>query len=161
MLARIRLPPRCVTQGLTTLLLGAHVTIVGYADYARQVPEATDGRGADVVYDSVGKDTFDESLKALRKRGMLVLFGASSGPVPPFDLQQLNKHGSLYVTRPTIDDYLQDVEERNWRAGELFDAVLDGSLKVRVAGTFPLAEARRAHEVLQSRAANGKLLLTP
>lgn len=145
----------------TARALGADVAIAGYADYAAQVRDATDGRGADVVYDSVGKDTFNESLKALRKRGMLVLFGASSGPVPPFDLQQLNKHGSLYVTRPTVDDYLQDVEERNWRAGELFDAVLSGSLDVRIAGTFPLAEAHRAHEVLASRAANGKLLLTP
>jgi NADPH2:quinone reductase len=141
--------------------LGADVAIVGYEGYARHVREATDGRGADVVYDSVGKDTFDESLNALRKRGMLVLFGASSGPIPPFDLQGLNRHGSLYVTRPTVDDYLRDVEERNWRANELFDAVLNGSLEVRVAGTFPLAEARRAHEVLQSRAAHGKLLLTP
>jgi NADPH:quinone reductase len=141
--------------------LGADAAIAGYADYAEQVRDITDGRGADVVYDSVGKDTFDQSLKALRKRGMLVLFGASSGPVPPFDLQQLNKHGSLYVTRPTVDDYLQDVEERNWRAGELFDAVLNGSLDVRIAGTFPMEEVQRAHEVLQSRAVNGKLLLTP
>lgn len=141
--------------------LGADVAIVGYEGYAKQVREATEGRGADVVYDSVGKDTFDESLKALRKRGTLVLFGASSGSVPPFDLQQLNKHGSLYVTRPTVDDYLQDEEERSWRAGELFEAVLNGSLEVRVAGTFPLEQAHRAHTVLQSRAANGKLLLIP
>lgn len=117
--------------------------------------------GADIVYDSVGKDTFDESLKALRKRGTLVLFGGSSGQVPPFDLQRLNQHGSLYVTRPTIDDYLLDEQERNWRAGEIFDAVLDGSLRIRVAGTFPLVEARRAHEVLESRAIQGKLLLVP
>lgn len=145
----------------TVRRLGADVAIVGYEGYAKHVREATAGRGADVVYDSVGQDTFDESLKALPKRGMLVLFGASSGPVPPFNLQQLNTHGSLYVTRPTVDDYLQNEEERNRRAGELFNAVLDGSLEIRVAGTFPLGEAQRAHEVLQSRAANGKLLLIP
>ncbi|MBT8159753.1 zinc-binding dehydrogenase [Arthrobacter sp. GN70] len=91
--------------------LGADHAIVGYEGYAGRVREITEGRGADVVYDSVGRDTFDESLKALRKRGMLVLFGASSGPVPPVDLQQLNKHGSLYVTRPTVDDYCSSPEQ--------------------------------------------------
>ncbi|MBT8163789.1 MULTISPECIES: quinone oxidoreductase [Arthrobacter] len=145
----------------TARSLGADHVIVGYSGYAEQVREITQGRGADVVYDSVGKDSFDESLNALRKRGMLVLFGASPGPVPPFDLQGLNKHGSLYVTRPTVDDYLQDVEERNWRASELFDAVLNGTLDVRIAGTYPLADAGRAHEALQTRTANGKLLLIP
>lgn len=141
--------------------LGADVVIIGYGGFAAQVRKLTDGRGADVVYDSVGKDTFNESLKALRKRGMLVLFGGSSGQVPPFDLQQLNHHGSLYVTRPTIDDYLLDEEERSWRAGELFDAVLDGSLTIRLAGTFPLAQAAKAHELLESRSVEGKLLLVP
>lgn len=141
--------------------LGADLALVGYGDFADRVREFTGGRGADVVYDSVGKDTFAESLRALRKRGMLVLFGASSGQVPPFDLQQLNRHGSLYVTRPTIDDYLQDEAERAWRAGELFEAVLDGSLTIRVDAMFPLAEARKAHEVLQSRSSRGKLLLIP
>lgn len=141
--------------------LGADVALVGYEGFAGQVRELTDGRGADVVYDSVGRDSFDESLKALRKRGTLVLFGGSSGQVPPVDLQQLNRHGSLYVTRPTIDDYLLDEQERSWRAGELFKAVLDGSLTIRVAGTFPLAEAGKAHELLQSRSAQGKLLLVP
>ena len=145
----------------TARSLGADVALVGYGGFAEQVRELTDGRGADVVYDSVGKDTFEESLKALRRRGVLVLFGGSSGQVPPFDLQRLNQHGSLYVTRPTLNDYLQDEQERNWRAGELFDAVLDGSLRIRVAGTFPLAQARRAHEVLQSRSAQGKLVLVP
>ncbi len=141
--------------------LGADLVLVGYEGFADQVREFTHGRGADVVYDSVGKDTFDESLKALRTRGMLVLFGGSSGQVPPFDLQRLNRLGSLYVTRPTLNDYLQDHQELAWRAAELFDAVLDGSLKVRIAGTFPLAEAGRAHEVLQSRTVQGKLLLIP
>jgi NADPH2:quinone reductase len=145
----------------TARSLGADVALVGYEGFAQQVRELTDGRGADVVYDSVGKDTFDESLAALRKRGLLVLFGGSSGQAPPLDLQRLNKHGSLYVTRPKLDDHLLDEKERNWRAGELFDGVLDGSLTVRVAETFPLAQAGRAHEVLQSRAAQGKLLLVP
>lgn len=141
--------------------LGADLALVGYEGFAERVRELTGGRGADVVYDSVGRDTFEESLRALRRRGVLVLFGGSSGQVPPFDLQQLNRHGSLYVTRPKLDDYLLDEKERNWRAGELFDAVLDGSLTVRVAQTLPLAQARQAHEVLQSRAAQGKLLLVP
>ncbi len=141
--------------------LGADLALVGYEGFAERVRELTGGRGADVVYDSVGKDTFEESLRALRRRGVLVLFGGSSGQVPPFDLQQLNRHGSLYVTRPKLDDYLLDEKERNWRAGELFDAVLDGSLSVRVAETFPLARAQQAHELLQSRAAQGKLLLVP
>ncbi len=141
--------------------LGADVALVGYEDFAARARHAAAGRGADVVYDSVGRDAFDESLKALRRRGMLVLFGASSGQVPDVNLQRLNHHGSLYVTRPTIDDYLQDEQERAWRSRELFDAVLDGSLHVRLAGTFPLAEAARAHQVLESRASSGKLLLMP
>ncbi|MFI7484160.1 quinone oxidoreductase family protein [Kocuria sp. M1R5S2] len=145
----------------TARSLGADVALVGYEGFAASVRELTGGRGADVVYDSVGKDTFDESLKALRTRGTLVLFGGSSGQVPPFDLQGLAKHGSLYVTRPTLNDYLLNEEERSRRAGELFDAVLDGSLRIRVAETFPLAEARRAHEVLEARTAQGKLLLVP
>lgn len=148
-------------KGEAARSLGADVVIVGYKGFAAQVRKLTDGRGADVVYDSVGKDTFGESLKALRKRGTLVLFGGSSGQVPPFDLQQLNHHGSLYVTRPTIDDYLLDEEERGWRAAELFDAVLDGSLTIRLAGTYPLAQAARAHELLESRSVQGKLLLVP
>ncbi|MCD1145143.1 quinone oxidoreductase [Kocuria sp. LUK] len=145
----------------TARSLGADEVLVGYDGFAARVRELTDGRGADVVYDSVGRDTFDESLTALRARGTLVLFGGSSGQVPPFDLQRLAQNGSLYVTRPTLNDYLRDEKERSWRAGELFDAVLEGTLSVRVAGTFPLAEARRAHEVLQSRTAQGKLLLVP
>ncbi|MEF3121412.1 quinone oxidoreductase [Kocuria flava] len=145
----------------TARSLGADEVLVGYEGFAARVRELTDGRGADVVYDSVGRDTFDESLTALRARGTLVLFGGSSGQVPPFDLQRLAQNGSLYVTRPTLNDYLRDEKERSWRAGELFDAVLEGTLSVRVAGTFPLAEARRAHEVLQSRTAQGKLLLVP
>lgn len=145
----------------TARSLGADFALVGYEGFAEHVREVTGGRGADVVYDSVGKDTFDESLRALRTRGTLVLFGGSSGQVPPFDPQRLAKGGSLYLTRPTLNDYLLDERERSWRAGELFDAVLDGSLTVRVADTFPLDGARRAHEVLQSRTAQGKLLLVP
>lgn len=145
----------------TARSLGADHALVGYEGSAEHVRALTGGRGADVVYDSVGKDTVDESLRSLRTRGTLVLFGGSSGQVPPFDLQRLARNGSLYVTRPTLNDYLLDEQERAWRAGELFDAVLDGSLTVRVAGTFPLEQARTAHEVLQSRAAQGKLLLVP
>lgn len=141
--------------------LGADDVAVGYGDFSSRVRELTGGHGADVVYDSVGKDAFAESMRSLRKRGLLVLFGASSGPVPPLDLQELKKHGSLYATRPTLDDYLLDRHERNWRAGELFDAVMEGSLSVRIAGSYPLAQAPRAHEALQSRTVQGKILLIP
>ncbi|MCM0639230.1 quinone oxidoreductase family protein [Cellulomonas wangsupingiae] len=125
------------------------------------VRELTGGRGVDVVYDGVGKDTFDASLASLAPRGTLVLFGASSGQVPPVDLQRLNAAGSLYVTRPTIGDYTASRDELLWRADELFDAVTAGALDVRVGATFPLAEAADAHRALEGRATTGKVLLLP
>jgi len=125
------------------------------------VRELTGGRGVHVVYDGVGKDTFDASLASLAPRGTLVLFGASSGQVPPVDLQRLNAAGSLYVTRPTIGDYTASRDELVWRADELFDAVTAGALDVRVGATFPLAEAAEAHRALEGRATTGKVLLLP
>ncbi|MBD7919457.1 quinone oxidoreductase [Cellulomonas sp. Sa3CUA2] len=135
------------------------------SDLADELPalvrELTGGRGVDVVYDGVGKDTFDASLASLARRGTLVLFGASSGQVPPFDLQRLNSAGSLYVTRPTLGDYTATRDELLWRATELFDAVVAGALDVRVGATFPLADAADAHRALEGRATTGKVLLLP
>jgi NADPH2:quinone reductase len=130
-------------------------------DFAKVVRELTDGEGVDVVYDGVGKDTFDASLASLKVRGLLALFGAASGPVPPIDPQRLNSGGSLYLTRPTSVHYVRTREELDWRAKELFDAVLAGDLTVRIGGTYPLADAQRAHEDLQGRRTTGKVLLIP
>lgn len=135
--------------------------VLRYDGFTAKVRELTDGAGADVVYDGVGKDTFDDSLAALRVRGTLVLFGAASGPVPPFDPQRLNAGGSLYLTRPTIRDFLRDAQERRWRSGELFAAVADGSLKVRVGARYDLADAASAHADLEQRRTTGKVLLVP
>jgi NADPH2:quinone reductase len=136
-----------------------HVTT--YEEFGEAVRRVTGERGADVVYDSVGKTTFDDSLAALRIRGMMVLYGGSSGQVPPFDPQRLNSGGSLFVTRPTLVHYVADRAELLWRAGDLFDWIAKGELEVRVGATYPLADARRAHEDLESRRTTGKLLLLP
>ncbi|PKQ23462.1 MAG: NADPH:quinone reductase [Actinobacteria bacterium HGW-Actinobacteria-5] len=117
------------------------------------------GGGLPVVYDGVGRSTFDASLACLRPRGLMVLFGAASGPVPPFDLQRLNAGGSLYVTRPTLGHYIATTEELRGRAGELFAAAQAGTLQVRIGARFPLAEARGAHEALEGRATTGKVIL--
>ena len=128
-------------------------------DFATIVREETQGIGAHVVYDSVGLTTWEKSLDALRPRGYFVLFGASSGPVPPFDIQVLNQKGSLFATRPTLVNYVATREELTMRAGELFDSVIDGTLSLRVEHTYPLADAKRAHEDLEARRTTGKLLL--
>ena len=130
-------------------------------DVADEVRRLTDGVGVHVVYDGVGKDTFDASLASLRPRGMLVLFGASSGPVQPFDLQRLNSGGSLFTTRPTLAHHTADRAELVWRAGDVFDEVTAGRLTIRVGHTYPLADASRSHEDLQARRTTGKLLLLP
>ncbi|PFG17174.1 NADPH2:quinone reductase [Propionicimonas paludicola] len=117
------------------------------------------GGGLPVVYDGVGRSTFDASLACLRPRGLMVLFGASSGAVPPFDLQRLNASGSLYVTRPSLGHYIATTEELQSRADGLFTAILDHSLDVRIGNRFPLAEARAAHEALEGRATTGKVIL--
>jgi NADPH2:quinone reductase len=135
--------------------------VLRYDDFARKVHQLTAGTGVDVVYDGVGKATFDGSLASLRTRGMLVLFGGASGQVPPFDLQRLNHAGSLFVTRPKLADHLLTPQERRWRSSELFDAVLSGRLEIRIGRTYSLAEAAQAHEDLQARRTTGKLLLAP
>jgi NADPH:quinone reductase len=131
------------------------------AELPALVRELTDGRGVDVVYDSVGRDTFDASLASLARRGMLVLFGASSGPVPPVDPQRLNAAGSVFLTRPTLGDHVATRDELDWRASEVFGAVQDGSLDVRIGATYPLADAAEAHRALESRSTTGKVLLIP
>jgi NADPH2:quinone reductase len=135
--------------------------VAGYTDFTDVVREATDSRGADVVFDGVGKDTFDASMSALRPRGMLVLFGGSSGQVPPFNPQRLNSGGSLFLTRPTLGHYIAGRTELLWRAGDLFRWIGKGELDVRVGGEYPLADAGRAHEDLAGRRTTGKLILVP
>ncbi|MEH0111105.1 quinone oxidoreductase [Tersicoccus sp. MR15.9] len=135
--------------------------VLRYAGFRDRVRELTDGRGVDVVYDGVGKDTFDDSLASLRVRGLLVLFGAASGPVPPVDPQRLNTGGSLYLTRPTMMHYTTTAEDRRARMADLFGMVRDGKLNVRIGARYPLAEAGQAHTDLQGRRTTGKVLLVP
>ena len=130
-------------------------------DFAQETRRLTEGVGAHVVYDSVGKTTFEGSLDSLRPRGYLVLFGQSSGPVPPLDPQVLNRKGSLYLTRPTLVHYIATREELLWRSGELFRWIKDGELKVRIDTTFPLSSAAEAHRYLEGRQTKGKVLLIP
>ncbi|GAA4078237.1 quinone oxidoreductase family protein [Nonomuraea soli] len=115
----------------------------------------------DVVYDGVGASTFDGSLVAVRPRGLMVLYGGASGPVPPLDPQQLNRQGSIFLTRPSLVHYIADREELLWRAREVFDWVAKGELKINVSERYPLSEASRAHEDLAARRTTGKLLLIP
>jgi NADPH2:quinone reductase len=129
------------------------------ADFETETKRLTGGRGVDVVYDSVGKTTFEKSLNCLRPRGLLVLFGGSSGAVPPFDLIELSKKGSLFITRPTLKDYTATREELMLRAGDVLRAVQAGKLKVRMEYSYPLAEAAQAHRDLEARKTTGKLLL--
>jgi NADPH2:quinone reductase len=131
------------------------------ADLAAEVRAHTDGQGVAVVYDGVGASTFDASLDSLRRRGMMVLFGASSGPVPPVDPQRLNSGGSLYLTRPTLFHYVATREELEYHAGAVLDSVADGTLDIRVGHRYQLADARTAHEDLQARRTSGKLVLLP
>jgi NADPH2:quinone reductase len=130
-------------------------------DFEAEVKRLTDGRGVDVVYDSVGKTTFEKSLHCLRPRGTMVLFGGSSGAVPPFDLIQLSTRGSLFITRPTLKDYIATRADLEWRAGDVFSQVADGRLKVRAEHVYPLAEAAQAQIDIASRGTTGKLLLIP
>jgi NADPH2:quinone reductase len=138
-----------------------HTILYTHEDFAAEVRRITAGRGADVVYDSVGRDTFEKSLDSLRPRGMLVLFGQSSGQVPPFDLQQLNSKGSLYVTRPTLGNYISDPREFEQRASTCFRMIRDGTLQLRIGARFPLADAAAAHRALEGRRTTGKVLLVP
>ena len=130
-------------------------------DFEAEVKRLTGGKGVDVVYDSVGKTTFDKSLNCLRPRGLLALFGASSGPVPPFDLIQLNSKGSLYVTRPTLWHYIATRAELEWRSGDVLGWAASGALKLRTEYMYPLAQAAQAQIDLEDRKTTGKILLVP
>jgi len=135
--------------------------VLGYDNIADEVRALTDGAGVPAVYDGVGQATFEASLASLRPRGILVLYGQSSGPVPPFDLGRLSTLGSLSITRPTLAHFVTTPEELSRRASDVFGRVADGTLTVHIGGRYPLAEAGRAHEDLQARRTTGKLLLIP
>jgi NADPH2:quinone reductase len=128
-------------------------------DFQAETKRLTGGRGVDVVYDSVGQSTFEKSLGSLRPRGLVALFGQSSGPVPPFDPSILNARGSLFLTRPSLAHHLLSREELLWRAGDVLGWVASGRLKLRIDRTYPLADAALAHRDLESRRTAGKLLL--
>jgi NADPH:quinone reductase len=130
-------------------------------DFAEETERLTSGEGVDVVYDSVGKDTFDGGLDCLKTRGYMVLFGGSSGQVPPLDLQVLNRKGGLYVTRPALAQYTRTREELLWRAEGLFSWIGQGNLDVRIGGSYALEDAARAHRDLEARKTTGKLILIP
>jgi len=138
-----------------------HVILYTKEDFEAEVKRLTDGHGLQVVYDSVGKDTFLKSLRSLAPRGMLALFGQSSGPVPAFDPGLLAQGGSLFLTRPSLFHYTLTREELMWRAGDVFNWIRGGQLKIRIHGTFPLREAAEAHRQLEGRKTTGKVLLAP
>jgi NADPH:quinone reductase len=135
--------------------------VIRYEGFRDRVRELTGGEGVAAVYDGVGAATFDQSLESLRTRGMMVLYGAASGPVPPFDLQRLNQLGSLYATRPSLQHYVARREELVQRATDIFQWIAEGRLDVRIGARYPLEEARRAHEDLEGRRTTGKLILVP
>jgi NADPH:quinone reductase len=136
-----------------------HPILYTAIDFETELKRLTGGAGVDVVYDSVGKTTFEKSLACLRPRGMLVLFGQSSGPVPPLDPQILNTRGSLFLTRPSLAHYFLARDELLWRAGDVFAAVERGQLVLRIDQAFPLEQAAEAHRALESRSTTGKLIL--
>ena len=139
---------------------GAHETILyRETDFVREVRRITHGAGVQVVYDSVGADTFAGSIDCLAPRGMMALFGQSSGPVAPFDPQLLNQKGSLFLTRPTLGHYIATAEELYWRASEVLGAVAEHNLSVRIDRELPLADAQAAHRALEARVTSGKVLL--
>ena len=130
-------------------------------DFEEEIKQATDGRGVQVVYDSVGKNTFNKGLSCLARRGCLAVYGASSGPVPPVDTTSLYNGGSLFLTRSSLLDYIDTREDLLWRAGEVLSWAKSGELKVNIGGTFTLADAAEAHRQLEGRHSTGKLLLIP
>lgn len=131
------------------------------ADFETETRRLTEDKGVHVVYDGVGKATFDKDLNVLRPRGYLVLFGGASGAVPPFDLIKLSQKGSLYITRPTLAHYTATREELEWRANDVLRMIVDGDLKLRIHHIYPLSEAAQAHRDLEGRQTTGKLLLQP
>ncbi len=138
-----------------------HVIVYTREDFAARVKEITKGAGVPVVYDAVGKSTFQGSLDCLRPRGLMVAFGNASGPVPPLDLLQLSQKGSLFVTRPTLAHYTAKREELEAAARELFEVIQSGKVKIEVSAAYPLAEADRAHRDLEARKTTGSLVLLP
>ena len=130
-------------------------------DFESETRRLTNGLGVHVVYDGVGKATFDRDLNVLRPRGYLVLFGGASGAVPPFDLIALSQKGSLFITRPTLGHYTATREELEWRAGDVLQMIVNGELKIHIHHRYPLAEAQQAHRDLEGRKTTGKLLLVP
>ena len=138
-----------------------HIIRYDTQDVATAAKEFTDGRGVDVVYDGVGKATFEGSLASLKRRGMMALFGGASGMVPDFDLQSLSRMGSLFITRPTLADYIVAPGEMQWRADEIFLAHIAGKLDFSIGKTYDLADASAAHADLAARKTTGKLLLVP
>ena len=139
----------------------ADVILYTQQDFEAEVKRLTDGKGVNVVYDSVGKTTFDKGFNCLRPRGLMALYGASSGPVGPFDLQTLNAKGSLFVTRPSLNHHVATREELVQRANEVLGWIRDGKLKLRTELEFPLKEAPEAHRALEGRKTTGKVLLIP
>ena len=137
------------------------VILYAERDFATEVQRLTGGAGVQVVYDSVGRTTFEQSLRCLAPRGMLVLFGQASGPVPPFELQALNQRGSLYLTRPSLTHYVATRAEFLERADAVLGWVREGTLTLRIGREFPLSAAAEAHRQLQARATTGKVLLIP
>jgi NADPH2:quinone reductase len=138
-----------------------HVIRYGEEDFVAGIERLTGGEKLEVVYDSVGQTTFEGSLRCLRPRGLVVLFGMSSGPVPPFDLARLNALGSLFVTRPSLAHYIRTREELERRAGEVLGAVERGELRLRIGARFPLTKAADAHRALEGRETTGKVILEP
>jgi NADPH2:quinone reductase len=135
--------------------------VASYEDFVDKARSLTNGSGVPVVYDGVGATTFDHSLQALRRRGYLVLYGASSGPVREVNPMELQNHGSVFLTRPTMGHYLATRDELVGRTTDLFTWIAENKLSVRIGGTYPLADAAKAHTDLASRSTTGKLLLIP
>lgn len=138
-----------------------HVILYTQTDFEAETKRLTDGQGVHVVYDSVGQTTFEKSLNVLRQRGMMVLFGQSSGKVSPFEPGQLGPKGSLFLTRPVLFHYIASRKDLLWRSSDLFNWLASGQLQVRIDRQLPLAEAAEAHRLLESRQTAGKLLLIP
>jgi NADPH2:quinone reductase len=139
----------------------AHVLVSRDSNWPKRVREITNGEGVPVVYDSIGKDTFAGSLDSLAVRGLLVSFGNASGPVPAFEPGILSAKGSLYLTRPTLAHYTRNARELQETADDLFSVIGSGAVKIQIHQRFKLAEARKAHEALHSRATTGATVLTP
>jgi NADPH2:quinone reductase len=137
----------------------SEVILYSHADFEIEAKRLTGGRGVDIVYDGVGKTTFEQSLRSIRTRGLLALYGAASGPVPPFDLARLSPLGSLFITRPNGFDHVKTREELTHRTDALFRWILEGKLTVRIDKSYPLDQATQAHVDLEGRKAIGKLIL--